>query len=54
VIRVDLSEFQPLADEVNRIGVNINQIAKTVNATGTIFGDDMQHVKEMMDDYGGY
>ena len=50
VIHIDLSEFQPLADAVNRVGVNINQIAKTVNATGTIFGDDMQQLKEMMDE----
>ena len=50
VIRVDLSEFQTLASELNKIGVNINQIAKTVNATGTIFGDDMQQLKEMMDE----
>lgn len=50
VIRVDLAEFQALANEVNKIGVNINQIAKIVNATGTIFGDDMQRLKEMMDE----
>lgn len=50
VIRVDLSEFQMLADEVNRVGVNINQIARTVNATGTVFGNDIQQLKEMMDE----
>jgi SepF-like predicted cell division protein (DUF552 family) len=50
VIHVDLSEFQPLADEVNRIGVNINQIARAVNANGMIFGDDMQLLKELMDE----
>lgn len=50
VIHVDLAEFQPLANEVNKVGVNINQIAKTVNATGMIYGDDMQQLKEMMDE----
>jgi hypothetical protein len=50
VIHVDLSEFQLLADEVNRIGVNINQIARAANATGIVFGDDMQRLKEMMDE----
>lgn len=49
VIHVDLAEFQPLASEVNKVGVNINQIAKTVNATGMIYGDDIQQLKEMMD-----
>ncbi len=50
VIQVDLSKFQPLADEVNKIGVNINQIARAANASGIILGDDMQRLKEMMDD----
>ncbi len=50
MIHVDLSEFQPLADEVNRIGVNINQIARVANATGIVLGDDMQRLKEMMDE----
>ena len=50
VIHVDLSEFQELADEVHKVGVNINQIAKTVNATGMIFGDDMNKLKEAMDE----
>ena len=50
VIRVDLAAFQPLANEVNTVGVHINQIAKTVNATGTIYGDDMPQLKERMDE----
>ena len=50
VIHVDLSDFQALANEVNKIGVNINQIAKTANARGAIFSDDMQRLKEMMDE----
>ena len=50
VIHVDLSQFQELAGEVHKVGVNINQIAKTVNATGMIYGDDMNRLKEMMDE----
>lgn len=50
VIRVDLSEFQPLANEVNRIGVNINQIVKTANESGIVCGDDIERLKEMMDE----
>ena len=50
VVHVDLSEFQTLAGEVNKVGVNINQIAKTVNATGVIYGDDMNQLKEMIDE----
>lgn len=50
VVRVDLSKFQELANEVNKIGVNINQIAKTTNETGILFADDMEHLKEMMNE----
>ncbi len=50
VIHVDLSEFQELAAAVNKVGVNINQIARTVNATGMIYGDDMGQLKERMDE----
>jgi hypothetical protein len=50
VIRVDLSEFQVLANEVNKVGVNINQIAKTVNTNGVIFAGDMEAVKEMVNE----
>jgi hypothetical protein len=50
VINLDLSEFQKLSGEVNAIGVNINQIAKTVNATGRIYENDIAQVKEMMEE----
>jgi SepF-like predicted cell division protein (DUF552 family) len=50
VIHVDLSQFQELAREVQKVGVNINQIAKTANATGMIYGDDMNRLKEVMDE----
>ena len=50
VVRIDMSQFQALANEVNKVGVNINQIAKTVNTTGIIFGDDMNRLKEMVDE----
>lgn len=36
VIEVDLSQYHELAGEVNKIGVNINQIAKIANETGGI------------------
>ena len=50
VINVDLSPFQELAGEVQKAGVNINQIAKIVNATGMIYSDDMNRLKEAMDE----
>jgi hypothetical protein len=50
VVHIDLSTFQTLAAEVNKVGVNINQIARAVNSTGMIYGDDMNQLKERMDE----
>jgi hypothetical protein len=50
VLRVDMEQFQLLALEVNKIGTNINQIAKVANTTGVIMGDDISQVKEMINE----
>ena len=50
VIQVDLSDFQKLSGEVNAIGVNINQIAKAVNATGKVYENDIAEAKERVED----
>jgi len=40
--------FKNLAAEVNKIGVNINQTAKKINADKTVNNDDILQMKEMM------
>ena len=50
VIRLDLSDFQRLSSEVNAIGININQIAKAVNATGSVYENDIIKAKEMVEE----
>jgi len=45
VIRLDLSEFQKLSGEINAIGTNINQIAKVVNTTRSMYAADFIQVK---------
>ena len=45
VIHVDISQFQALAGVINKVGVNINQITKMVNATGILYGDDFNQLK---------
>ena len=50
IIHVDLSEFQKLANEVNAVGVNVNQIAKVINSSGEIYRSDIAQVKEMVDE----
>ena len=34
--------------EIQKIGVNINQIARRVNATGTVYEADIQEIKERL------
>ena len=34
--------------ELQKIGTNINQIAKRVNATGTLYAQDIEDIKEAM------
>ena len=35
--------------EINKIGVNINQIAKKVNATGSIYAEDVEEIRQRVD-----
>ncbi len=50
VVHVDLSEFQALAKEVNKVGVNINQIAKFSNSIGGLFAADINEMKEQVNE----
>ena len=47
-INVDMKMYKMLADEVKKIGVNINQTAKKINEDKTIAKDDILQMKEMM------
>ena len=49
-INVDMTMFKNLAAEVNKIGVNINQTAKKINADKTICNDDILQMKKMMEE----
>ena len=50
IIKVDYSEQRKLAAEVNKIGVNINQICKRINETGRAFVEDVSELKYRMED----
>ena len=45
LLQLDKSEKKELFD---KIGVNINQIAKKVNTTGDLYPEEMQELKEMV------
>ena len=48
VIQVDYSDVKKMTAEIQKIGVNINQIARRVNATGTVYEADIQEIKERL------
>lgn len=46
VIEVDLSQYYELTGEVNKIGVNINQIARIVNETRGISPQQIERLQQ--------
>ena len=47
-IIVDIEELRKLTTEFGRVGNNLNQIAKRMNATGNVYKADVNEVKELM------
>ena len=45
VINVDYSELKTVTAEIQKIGVNVNQIAKRVNATGNVYEQDIAEIR---------
>ena len=45
VVKTDYTKIKNLIKEINKIGVNINQIAKRTNETNRIYEDDIKELK---------
>ena len=50
IILLEMSEIKAHTAQLQKIGVNINQIAKRINETGRIYADDMDELKRLMDE----
>ena len=50
IITLDLEEVKGHTAQLQKIGVNINQIAKRINETGRIYADDMNEIKRAMEE----
>ena len=48
VIVVDYSELRAVGAEIQKIGININQIAKRANATGNVYEQDIEEIKGVL------
>lgn len=49
LIKVDYSEMKNLVYEINKIGININQIAYKANSTNYISQIDIDEIKDKVD-----
>lgn len=50
IILLDLQEIKGHTAQLQKIGLNINQIAKCINETGNIYVDDMNELKRLMEE----
>ena len=50
IIQLDMAEVKAHSAQLQKIGVNINQITRRINETGRIYADDMGEVKRLMDE----
>ena len=48
IIQVDYTNIKEMTAEIQKIGVNINQIARRVNTMGTVYDVDIQELKERL------
>ena len=48
VIQVDYTDIKAMTAEIQKIGVNVNQIAKRVNSTGSVYKEDIEEIKGVL------
>ena len=48
IILLDLQEVNAHTAQLQKIGVNVNQIAKRVNATGSVYQEDIEEIKGVL------
>lgn len=49
VIQIDHTAIKEMTAEIRKIGVNVNQIARRVNATGTVYEQDLAEIKGVLE-----
>lgn len=50
IILLDLQEVKAHTAQLQKIGVNVNQIAKRINETERIYTNDMNEIKRLMEE----
>ena len=50
IIQIDHNDIKAMTAEIQKIGVNINQIARRVNTTGSVYQEDIDEIKGVLDE----
>ena len=50
IIQVDHTDIKAMTAEIQKIGVNVNQIARRVNATGSAYEQDIEEIKGVLNE----
>ena len=50
IVQVDHSDIKAMTAKIQKIGVNINQIARRVNSTGSVYQEDIDELKGALDE----
>ena len=50
IIQVDHTDIKAMTSEIQKIGVNVNQIARRVNATGSVYEQDIEEIKGVLNE----
>ena len=50
IVQVDHSDIKAMTAEIQKIGVNINQVARRVNSTGSVYQEDIDELKGALDE----
>ena len=48
IIQVEHTDIKAMTAEIQKIGVNVNQIAKRVNSTGSVYQEDIEEIKGVL------
>ena len=50
IIQIDHSDIKAMTAEIQKIGVNVNQIARRANATGSVYQEDIDEIKRVLNE----
>ena len=50
IIQIDHTDIKAMTAEIQKIGVNVNQIARRVNVTGSAYQQDINEIKGVLNE----